>query len=94
MRKNLLNKVNSISTKTRNFAIGTGVAVSTLVSSLPVLATEPTLDPSITAGFTQASATVAVIIAAGVAATVGVVAASGGAKAGLKWIKGVFAKAS
>lgn len=91
--KNLLNKVNAISTKTRNVAIGTGVAVSSVVGSLPVFA-DTTIDPSISAGFTQAGATVAVIIAAGVAATVGVVAASGGAKAGLKWIKGVFAKAA
>ena len=52
------------------------------------------LDPSIVEGFASAGSQVALIVGAGVLASVSVVALSGGAKAGLKWIKGVFAKAS
>lgn len=93
MKKAILLKLNSISAKTRNVAIGTGVAVGSALSTV-VAHADTTLDPSITAGFTSAGAAVLVIIAAGVGASVGVIGAAGGAKAGLKWIKGVFAKAS
>ena len=87
--KNLLK---NISTRTKNVAIGAGVVAGSVASSLPVFADG--LDPAITAGFTSASSAVLIIIAAGVGASVAVIGASGGAKAGLKWIKGVFAKAS
>ena len=91
----LFEKINSVSAKTKNVAIGAGVAVSTLVASVPTFAADPaTVDPNITSGFTQAGSTTLVIIGAGVAASVAVIAAAGGAKAGLKWIKGVFAKAA
>jgi len=88
--KNFLNK---ITTNQKVIALSTGVVASTLAFSTKAFALE-TLDPAITAGFTSAGAMVALVIGAGVAATVSVVALSGGAKAGLKWIKGVFAKAS
>jgi len=87
--RNLLSRVSS---KTKNAAIYTGVMVGSTVATVPVFADG--LDPAITAGFTSAATTTALVIGAGVAASVGVVALSGGAKAGLKWIKGVFAKAA
>lgn len=87
--KNLLIKM---SAKTKNVAIATGVTVGSIVSTIPVFADG--LDPAITAGFTSAATTTALVIGAGVAASVGVIALSGGAKAGLRWIKGVFAKAA
>ena len=96
MKKAILSKLNSISTMTKNVAITTGVATGAVLNVVTAHATEGTvtLDPSITAGFTTAGTNTLLIIAAGVTACVAVIAAAGGAKAGLKWIKGVFAKAS
>lgn len=90
--KKFLEKIKNISATTRNVAIATGVSVSALATTLPVFAAE-TLDPAITSGFTSAAATVALVIGLGIGACVGCVALSGGGKAALKWIKGVFAHA-
>ncbi|MNN67378.1 hypothetical protein D3C81_1830080 [compost metagenome] len=87
---NVKEKITSLGTTGKVAIIGTTV----LTGLTQTAHAETTLDPAITGGFTQAGATGALIVAAGVAACVGVIAASGGAKAGLKWIKGVFAKAS
>lgn len=87
-------KVSSISA-TGKVVIGTAMTLATTCVTALADGTDTTaLDPSITAGFTSAGKTVALVIGAGVAATVGVIGLSGGAKAGLKWIKGVFSKAA
>ena len=93
MRK-FTRKLSNVSNRVKTTCVvASGVAMA-IASTIPAFADTATVDSSITAGFTQAGATTLVIIASGVAATVSVIAASGGAKAGLKWIKGVFAKAS
>jgi len=87
-----MKKMGTVTGKVKAIAIATSVCVATVATT--VVAHADGLDPSITAGFTTAGADILLIVAAGVAASVGVIAAAGGAKAGLKWIKGVFAKAS
>jgi len=88
--ENAKGKLNNLSTGTKTAIITSSIALGT---SIPAFAVGE-VDPAITAGFASAGTTVAAIIGAGVAATVSVVALNGGAKAGLKWIKGVFSKAS
>lgn len=89
--ENAKGKLNNLSTGAKTAIITSSVALGT---SIPAFAADTSIDPAITSGFTTAGAQVAAIIGLGVGATVGVIALSGGAKAGLKWIKGVFAKAS
>ena len=88
--KNATTKLNSLSSGAKTAIVTSSIALG---SSIPAFAAGE-VDPAITAGFTSAGTQVAAIIGLGVGATVSVIALSGGAKAGLKWIKGVFAKAS
>ena len=96
MKERLLNQLNSISNSTKVMAIGVGTATTTLLSSIPVHAAglDATVETAITTGFTDAGSAIATIVGLGVTATIGIIAMSGGAKAGLKWVKGIFAKAS
>lgn len=89
--ENTKDKLNSLSVSAKTAIITSSIALGTVI---PAFAADGDIDPAITAGFTSAGTQVAAIVALGVTATVGVVALSGGAKAGLKWIKGVFNKAS
>lgn len=90
--ENTKDKLSNLSTSGKTAIISTAITLGTVI---PAFAAEgDAIDPAITAGFATAGTQVAAIIALGVGATVGVVALSGGAKAGLKWIKGVFSKAS
>ncbi|MGV2642741.1 hypothetical protein GNF86_14910 [Clostridium perfringens] len=89
--ENAKDKLNNLSAGTKTAIVTSSIALG---SAMPAFAADATIDPAITSGFTTAGAQVSAIIGLGVAATVGVIALSGGAKAGLKWIKGVFAKAS
>lgn len=88
--------------KVKQLSMGakTGIIASALVLGNTVAAhamegeLDPTVQTAISGGFTNAGKAIAVIVGLGVTATVGVIAISGGAKAGLKWVKGVFSKAS
>jgi hypothetical protein len=91
--RNAVVYVKTCSPKIRATALSVGAVVGTFACSTMAWADGATLDPNISAGFTTAGENVALIIGAGVLASVGVIALSAGAKAGLKWIKGVFAKA-
>lgn len=96
------NQFNSVSTSAKAKAFTVGAFIGTTV--LPVVAhaedatttggLDPTVKTAITNGFTTVGTAIATIVGLGVVAMVGVVATSGGAKAGLKWIKGAFSKAS
>lgn len=90
----MLKKINALSSKVKTGIITASVVAGTSVSALADTTSNSTVTDTITKGFADAGSNVAVIIGLGVTATVGVVAMSGGAKAGLKWIKGVFSKAS
>lgn len=91
----LKSKLLNLKEKLKNPKLQVGaITVSTALLASGSLVHADGLDPAITAGFTTAGTNAGLIIGAGVAAAVGVIALSGGAKAGLKWIKGVFAKAS
>ncbi|AQR93355.1 hypothetical protein [Clostridium saccharoperbutylacetonicum] len=95
------NQFNSVSTSVKAKAFTVGAFIGTTV--LPVVAhaedttaggLDPTVKTAITNGFSTVGTAIATIVGLGVVAMVGVVATSGGAKAGLKWIKGAFSKAS
>jgi hypothetical protein len=99
MKEMLLKKWNSVSniTKAKAFSIGCGLGTMLLPLAAHADDTtglDPTVQASIASGFTTAGTAVATIVGLGVVACVGVIATSGGAKAGLKWIKGAFSKAS
>ena len=89
--ENVKERATQLSTTAKTAIITSSIALG---SAIPAFAAEGDVDPAITAGFTSAGTQVAAIVALGVGATVGVIALSGGAKAGLKWINGVFRKAS
>lgn len=91
---NVIQKVNNLSSKAKTGLITSSIILGSAVNAFASPATNQSVTDTITKGFTDAGSNVAVIIGLGVTATVGVVAMSGGAKAGLKWIKGVFSKAS
>jgi hypothetical protein len=95
------NQFDSVSTSVKAKAFTVGAFIGTTL--LPVVAhaaddttggLDPTVNTAITNGFTTVGKAIATIVGLGVVAMVGVVATSGGAKAGLKWIKGAFSKAS
>ncbi|MFW2503815.1 hypothetical protein OD350_28170 [Clostridium beijerinckii] len=98
MKEKLLEKFNSVSNATKVKAFAFGSSVGTLLTSIPAHAADSSMDPTvqsaISTGFTNAGTQLAVVIGLGVTATVGIIAMSGGAKAGLKWVKGAFSKAS
>lgn len=89
--ENTKDKLNNLSAKTKTAIITSSIALGTVV---PAFAAEGDVDPAIVSGFTSAGAQVAAIVALGVTASVGVIALSGGAKSGLKWIRGVFNKSA
>lgn len=99
MLKKIKEKIDSVSnaTKIKAFSVGSGVGAF-LVPIAAHAADSTGLDANTTAaltsGFSNATAAIAVVVAMGVGACVTVIATSGGAKAGLKWVKGAFAKAS
>lgn len=82
------------STKVKGASLALGATVATFSYSTFAFADGTTLDPSIQTGFTNAGETIGLIVAAGVTASVGVIALAAGAKVGLKWIKSTFSKAS
>lgn len=98
MKQKMLTKIKSMSKNAKTFCITTSAIATSALTVIPVHAAETGLDPTvqsaITSGFTNAGQAITVIVGLGVGATVGVIAVSGGAKAGLKWVKGVFSKAS
>lgn len=99
MKEKLLEKFNSVSNATKVKAFAFGSSVGTLLTSIPAHAADstsmdPTVQAAISTGFSNAGTQLAVVIGLGVTATVGIIAMSGGAKAGLKWVKGAFSKAS
>jgi hypothetical protein len=93
--KGTYQRVKNLSMVAKTGIMATAISLGTTVITH---AAEGDLDPAvqtaISGGFTSAGKAIAVIVGLGVTATVGVIAVSGGAKAGLKWVKGVFAKAS
>lgn len=90
----LIVKMNNLSSKVKTGLITSSIILGSAVNAFADTPSNQSVTDTITKGFTDAGSNVAVIIGLGVTATVGVVAMSGGAKAGLKWIKGVFSKAS
>lgn len=90
----MLEKVNNLSSKVKTTIATGAITLGTSVFAFADTPTTQTVTDTISKGFTEAGASVATIVGLGVTATVGVIALSGGAKAGLKWIKGVFSKAS
>lgn len=91
-----LNVIKNASTKVKSVAVSSGVVVGTFAVSTVAKAdtTGATLDPNIANGFTTAGSQIGLIIGAAVIACVSVIALASGAKVGLKWIKGLFAKAN
>ena len=100
MKEKFITTISLIPRKAKMVGIATSVATANFIASVPVFAAEdaggldPAVQASISNGFTSAGKAIAVIVGLGVTATIGVIACSGGAKAGLKWVKGIFAKAS
>lgn len=90
----MLNKLNNLSAKVKTGICTGSIVLGSTVSAFASTNTGTGTMDTITKGFTDASSSIGIIVGLGVTATVGVIAMSGGAKAGLKWIKGVFSKAS
>ena len=95
------NQINSVSTgvKVKAFSVGSAVGAMMIPISAhaavdPATGLDASVNTAISSGFTTVGLAITTVVGLGIVATVGVIATSGGAKAGLKWIKGAFAKAS
>jgi hypothetical protein len=94
--------LNNVKERVSNLSAGAKVGITTFAITAGTMVQafaadgdlDPTVQTAVTNGFTSAGKAIAVIVGLGVTATVGVIAVSGGAKAGLKWVKGIFSKAS
>lgn len=98
MKKKLLDSFNSVSRNAQiKIACCSTVISTAVVSATPVFAADgldATVEAALSTGFTNVAAMVTAIVVLAIPTTLGIISLVGGAKTGIKWIKGAIAKAS
>lgn len=100
MKKKFIETFKSVSNSAKSKIICGSTAVSiALVSASPVFAADTTglntdVSAALTSGFSNVTTIVTAVVVLAIPTSIGIISLVGGAKTGLKWIKGAIAKAS
>lgn len=100
MKKRFLETFNSVSNKTKSKIVCvTTVATTAIAYATPVFAADLSVlnadvQTALTTGFSNVTTIITAIVVLAIPTSIGIISLVGGAKTGLKWIKGAISKAS